>query len=194
MIKYVFGAAIIFLNACTNNNTVEKTTVPDTAVAAEPVHFFPVTAYLKGQVYDITQRGITPIKYTTINNRTDSVMVKFEQLNSLLAEFLQPEIDSLSLIAFYTETKFFDQSVNAVTFTYDAKPALPDSAALRHWDVYIDPGTGKVKRIYMVKNIAANKTLQLTWQSSKWCKTVTLIPKPDGSSSVEKEEKILWEY
>ncbi len=193
MIKYVISITIIFLQACANNTAVEKQAAATTEVA-DTVKFFPVTAYLKGQLYDITQRGITPIKYTTINNKTDSVLVKFEQLNSLLAEFLQPEIDSSSLTSLYTETKFFDQSVNAVTFTYDAKPVLPDSAVLRHWDVYVDPETGKVKRIYLVKKTTPNKTMQLTWQSGKWCKTVTLAAKPDGSGIVEKEEKILWEY
>jgi hypothetical protein len=49
----------------------------------------------------------------------------------------------------------------------------------------------------MVKRKKENnqdKTLQLTWQAGKWCKTTTIFTKPDGSTGVEKEETILWDF
>jgi len=111
-----------------------------------------------------------------------------------LKEFLQPEIDSANLVPFFTETKFLDQTINAFTFTYDPKIQLPDSVNLKHWDVYIDPETSKVKRVYIIKRSGENKILQLTWQSNEWCKTTTIITTPDGISKIEKEEKISWDY
>ena len=191
---YLLSAALLFLNAC-NNSTPEKKVMQNNAdTVIENPSFFPVTDYLKGQIYDIKQKGLTPIKYTTVNGHTDSVMIKFDQLNELLKAFLQPEIDSANLVPYFNETKFLDQSIDAFTFTYEAKSQLPDTLLLRHWDVYVEPETGKVKRIYIIKKEAANKTLQLTWQSDKWCKTTTIINNPDGTAAIEKEEKISWDY
>lgn len=189
MIRYFFGAALILFYAC-NNNTPQKTV----ALPEEKLSFFPVTSYIKGQIHDINEKGLTPIKYITINNRTDSVMVKFENLNESVKEFLTPEIDTANLAPFFTETKFLDQTINAFTFTYDPKKQLPDSIKLKHWDVYIDPETSKVKRVYLIKSNGENKTLQLTWQSNQWCNITTIINNPDGSSIIEKEEKISWDY
>jgi hypothetical protein len=173
---FLIAAATLLLNAC-NNGGEKATAVPAAAVQEKP-SFFPVTAYLKGQIREIKERGITPVKYVTINNHTDSVFVTFAQLDEVLKEFLHPEIDS----------------VNAFTFTYEPKPPLPDSVLLTHWDVYIEPEVSKVKRIYLVKKGGANKTLQLTWQSNEWCKTTTIVTNTDGTSIVEKEEKISWVY
>jgi hypothetical protein len=192
MIRYLFSAALILLSACSNNPTPQASS--QNTSAAENPNFFPVTAYIKGQIHDIRQKGLTPIKYTTVNNQTDSVMVKLDQLNELCNEFLQPEIDTANLISFFTETKFLDQTINAFTFTYEPKTLLPDSIPLKHWDVYIDPETSKVKRIYIIKAISKSKTLQLTWQSNEWFKTTTIRTNPDGSSTVEKEERISWNY
>lgn len=180
------------LCACGNNSSEIKPT-PVSKVEEES-SFFPVTSYLKGQLYDIKAKGVTPIKYTTINNRTDSVMVKLDSLNILCKEFLQPEIDSTNLINFFTESKFLDQTVDAFTFTYDAKKNIPDSIQLIHWDVYVEPETSKVRRVYITKKGDSNKILQLTWQSNQWFKIVTLISNKDGTSTVEKEEKISWDY
>jgi hypothetical protein len=192
MTKCFLIAVILFLNAC-NNNRKEKTVLQNTAVEEKPV-FFPVTSYLKGQIYEIKEKGITPIKYITINNHTDSVFVTFAGLDEALKEFLHPEIDSVNLTPFFTESKFLDQSINAFTFTYEPKPQLPNYIPFIHWDVYIEPEISKVKRIYLVKKGGGNKTLQLTWQSNQWCKTTTIITHADGTSTVEKEEKILWVY
>jgi hypothetical protein len=191
---YLFAALLILLNSC-NNNTPEKTIVQhNTDTVEERLSFFPVTAYIKGQIYEIKQKGLTPKKYTTITNHTDSVLIKLEKLDEMLAAYLHPEIDSVNLVAFFTETKFLDQSIDAFTFTYDPKSGIPDTIPLLHWDVYIEAETGKVKRVYMVKKIEGNKTQQLTWQSNQWCKTTTIINNSDGTSVVEKEEKISWDY
>jgi hypothetical protein len=193
---YLLATVILFLNAC-NNNPAPETKPQSNAVdtTAEKPDFFPVTTFLKGQIFDIKHKGLAPLKYTTVNNITDSAFVKLEQLDSLLTEFLHPEIDSLNMVPFFTESKFLDQSVDAYTFTYDPKTTLPDSIPVKHWDVYVDPTTSKVNRVYILKKAGNNKTLQLTWQSNQWCKITTISSSPDGSSStVEKEEKISWDY
>ena len=191
MIRYLLATAIILLSAC--NNSTTQSVSPQTTTEEKP-SFFPVTAYIKGQILEMREKGQTPIKYTSINEKTDSVMVKFEELNALCKEFLEPQIDSANLVDLFTESKFFDQTINAFTFTYEPKTQLADSLTLKRWDVYVDPETGKVKRVYIIKSAGQNKTLQLTWQSNEWFKTTTITTNADGTSAIEKEEKISWDY
>ena len=181
----------IFLS-CTNSSNSEA--VKKEKELPEKQSFFPVTSYIKGELYDFNKDGINPLKYTTIKNHTDSVWLKIEDINEAVKEFLYPEIDSVNLISLFTEKSFLDQSIGTYTFTYDATGPLPDTMTLKHWDVYIDPASGKVKRIYMVKDISKTKMLQLTWLGGKWCKIVTIVTDQNGVSSVEKEEKITWDF
>lgn len=192
MIRYFLPAVLLFLTAC--NNAEQATDSNITPATVKKVSFFPVTAYFKGQLIDIRQKGQNPMKFVTVNNHTDSVIIKFEELDSLVKEFLNPVIDTSNLIAGYTETKFLDQTINAFTYTYDINPGTDPEPLLRHWDVYVDPENGKVKRVYIIKKTADNKTLQLTWQHNQWFKTTVLAPGKDGNDTIEREEKIVWDY
>lgn len=190
---------LAFFGSCTNSSSnkdvpVVKPVIDSARLKKENNKFFPVTSYIKGQLFDIIKKGVNPLKYTTIKGHTDSVWLKIEQLQETVKEFLEPEIDSANLTTLFTEKKFLDQTLDAFTFSYDPSDQLPDTMKLMHWDVYVNPETGKVKRVYMVKSGGNDRTLQLTWIGDKWCKITTLINNPDGSSVVEKEEKITWEY
>jgi hypothetical protein len=193
--KIVISLLISGLFLCSCNDSGKQTAVqPSNKDTAEKQRFFPVTAYLKGELFNLKKSGINPLKYTTINDRTDSVWLKIEELDSALQEFLKPEIDSANLITLFTEKSFLDQSIDAVTFTYDPTSLLPDSMKLKHWDVYIDPKTNKVKRVYMVKDVDKTKILQLTWISNQWCKIVSIVTNDKGESKVEKEEKFILDF
>lgn len=181
-----------FLSSCS------QPSAPKTIEAEkkEPVknHFFPVTSYLKGQLYEVKLKGVNPLKYTTINNRTDSVWIKIEEFENVVKEFFTPVIDSTNLTSLFTEKNFLDQTIAAYTFTYDPASPLPDSMKLKRWDVYIDEETGKVRRVYMVKEASPSTMLQLTWQGGQYCKIVSIVTDEKGNSSVEKEEKITWDF
>ena len=185
-------ACSVFLYSCSDSGKfAEKIPVKDTVV---PQKFFPVTEYLKGEIFTIKNTGVNPLKYTTINGQTDSIWLKIEQLDSTVSQFLYPKIDSVNLTALFSEKSFMDQSLNAVTFTYDPSGVLPDSMKLKHWDVYIDPKTSKVKRIYLVKQLDKDTMLQLTWVSGQWCKTTIIVTDENGSMKVAKEEKLIWDF
>jgi hypothetical protein len=185
-------ASCLFLISC--NNTAKSPAEITEKEKLENQRFFPVTAFLRGEVYSIKKNGINPLLYTTANEHTDSTWLKIEELDAAVQEFLHPIIDSVNLVTLFTEKSFMDQSINAVTLTYDPTGILPDSMKLRHWDVYIDPKSGKVKRIYMVKEIDKTKTLQLTWVSSQWCKITSFITDEKGLMKIEKEEKLIWDF
>lgn len=182
----------LVLFSCSNpGKNEEAVAAKDTAEAPK---FFPVTAYLKGEIFNIKKDGINPLKYTTINNKTDSAWLKVEDMDAAFSEFLTPEIDSSHLVTLFTEKSFLDQTIGAVTLTYEPTGVLPDSMQLKRWDVYIDPNTNMVKRIYMVKDLDKTRSLQLTWVSKHWCKMTTIVTDAKGQSKIEKEEKVSWDF
>jgi len=187
------GLALLLLNSC--NRPSEKK-INDKLHTEDSIHqsFFPVTNYIKGQIKAIIDKGVNPVKYVTINDHTDSSWLKVEELPQAFEDFLHPVIDSANLTSWFKESGFMDQTINAFTFTYEATAPAPDSINLLHWDVYIDPPTGNVRRVYLVKSEGEGNSRQMTWQGDKWCKIVDINTKPDGTSVVEKEVKISWDF
>ncbi len=194
MIKSIIFPFLLLLAAAGCNSSTPAAETNSKAGADKKENFFPVTTYLKGQLYDIKQKGVSPFKHTTVKDRTDSVIIKLEEIDAYAKEFLEPVIDTANLINSYTESKFLDRTIDAFTFTYERSVTAKDTIPILHWDVYVEPETGKVKRVYIVKKTAGNKTLQLTWLHDQLFKTTVLITNADGTSSIEKEEKISWNY
>ncbi len=155
--------------------------------------FFPVTNYLRGQIAEIKSRGFTPLRIDSTAGRKDSTWVKLESLDSTFKEFLEPEIDSQNLIKFYKEDKFADQTLGTYTFTYTSLPNLPEANALKRWDVYISQETSAIKSIYFVKKFA-DKELQLTWESNRGSKQVSIATDKTGRQFVEYEQVIIWNF
>ncbi|HPH85192.1 MAG TPA: hypothetical protein PLC48_07010 [Ferruginibacter sp.] len=192
-----FIVALLLVASCKQGNKSGKDiqSVKDTMIAEQPEvsFFFPVTSYIQGQIFDIKKNArVNPLKITSINNKIDSSWLKMEDIDKELTEFLSPKIDSGNFTAFFSEKKFLDQTLGAVTLTYDPLKSLPDSIYLKHWDVYIDPESNEVKRIYLLKK-SNGKTIQLTWQSGKWCKQIFIAPDAAGNEHVEKEITIKWD-
>jgi hypothetical protein len=182
---------IILLQACASK---EENNTPTNIVTKDTVgNFFPVTTFLKGQIFEIKNGGTTPVRKIIINKKTDSSWVKMEVLDSLLTEFLNPLIDTANLKETFAEKKFLDQTVNAFTFTYDPINVAKNNFAFKHWDVYVDPDNQKVKRIYLLKKINATTDMQLTWLADKWCKMIT-IETVNGKATISKEESFTWKF
>lgn len=199
MKKNLFCIAILCIVFSCNNKTEEANIVADTKPEADStkVTFFPVTSFLKGQLLVLDSLPVTVLQIKTVGKKSDSTWLKKENVRPVLQPFISQEIGADNLTAFFKQTKFNDQTVEAITFTYEPLAALPDSITLRHWDVYIQPETGKVKKVYLLKRLnidGKNYTEQLTWQTDKWAKIVTILNKPDGSSEVESETKLVWDF
>lgn len=185
-------ATLLLSSACKNNKVAvskETSINPQIIIGDTVTNFFPVTSYLRGEIFGIKTGGITPVKKTTVGKMTDSVYIKEVDFETTFSVFLFPTIDTSNLKNTFTEKRFLDQTLNAFTFTYDPTNGKDNDFAFSHWDVYVDPETNKVKRIYLTKNIDTDTQLLLTWQSGKWCKIVTV-----KNASIVKEEKISWSY
>ena len=192
---------IFFLIAigCNNihNDAATAITRVDAASQNKKDSFFPVTSFIKGQLLLLDSLPITPLHTIIVNNKTDSIWIKRNELALLLKDFLSPEIKETNLTNYFKETSFNDQTIDAITFTYDPLPTLPDSFSLRHWDIYIVPESGKISKIYLVKQAKEREgiiTRQLTWKTNKWASITTLINKPDGITTILKAEKFTWNF
>jgi hypothetical protein len=193
--KLLYAVALLFVSCRSHEtkNDQQITTADSSTEKTETPRFFPVTDYLKGQVYEIKNGGLNPIKIITEHSHTDSGWLKMEDLYSEVTDFFTPEIDSANLISLFSEKKFLDQTLNSITFTYDPVKILPDSFALQHWDVYVDPNSGKVTRIYLVKKLPQKKIQQLTWLTGKSCNIKTIVEDTTGRPVIEKEMTIKWD-
>lgn len=188
--KIFVVAFVILFSACKHSpkTSVEKQNEPVNSEIVE--NFFPVTSYLKGQIAELKSDGINPLILTTNGSRVDSTWLKVDSFNIAFKEFLSPLIDTSNLKSFFKETRFLDQSIPAYTWTYSPISALPDSINLQQWDVYVNPETNKVERIFIKKTAPGNIQLQLTWVAKEYAKIVSI----KDNNIIEKDITIKWRF
>ena len=195
MRKFVTGhyfLLTIILFSC-QTSTSEKQQVTE----EDNVEVFPVTDFLLGQVNEISTMPVTLLKILKQNNHEDSQWINRDSIRALAAPFLFPIIDSAEFNKKYSAHSFLDQTINAITFTYDAIRPSADTFPLTHVDVYIDPESRKVQRIYLIKekNTAGkNRMQQLTWNVADGFMVRSIIQDPGDSIPRIIEEKVLWKF
>lgn len=183
-------AAALFFYSCQSAETN-----PQLKSATDTIKFFPVTSFLQTQLIAIDSLPVTIMYVVTENSKSDTSWIKKNQRDSILKTFLVEEIKQDNLTDFFKESTFKDETINAITLTYDAFGKIPDSIHIRHWDVYIDPDKGKVKKIYIEKEFLKEGIQQhLIWQSDQFAKIITLKATEKNKLTVVKEEKIVWDF
>lgn len=196
--RIIYLISFFFLWSCHNKEKSKAHNLNQTQnidSVQEAQFFFPVTEFLLGQLKEIDSLPVTPLKIINANDKRDSIWLKRNDIRTFAKPFLSPIIDSNTMQNFFEEKSFLDQTINAVTLSYDPVKRLPDSVKLNHWDVYIDPQKNTVQRIYMVKEEVINETTittQLTWQVNKWCSIRTIEQQPKMAPQV-KEEIMKWD-
>lgn len=176
------------------SNTASNQIVDTITQQEEKPIFFPVTEYFKGQLAEFRNRGINPIEYTGDPKHPDSSWIKSEDFEKAFKPFITPVIDSHRLSNKFEEKSFVDQTINSITFSYDPKQELSDSDEVRRWDVYVDPESQTIKRIYIVKKLPSGNMQQLTWQAGKWAKIIELDPEKDGNAAIISQREIKWDF
>jgi hypothetical protein len=187
---------LFFFIIFTGCGSQKNTQVAPVSASSESLSIFPVTSFLKGQLLEIDSMPVTPLQIITVDGKSDSTWLKRADIRSLASPFLTPVIDSLTMSSLFSEKSFLDQTINSFTFSYDPKTTLPDSLHIRHWDVYINPQTNSVSRVYMVKEKNENNidsTIQLTWLADKWY-SIRTIEKEPGKEPKVKEMKMIWNF
>lgn len=201
--QFLFYVVVLFsfiLSGCNNQERNKNEYDSENPFAnmdsiSETHSFFPVSNFIKGQVFDISNAGINPILYSSKNSIVDSVWLKQNEIEKAFEEYFSPFIDSSEYALFFSERKFLDESIGAITLSYDSNENTPDSIKWKHWDIYIDPETNLIKRIYLVKKINNTKTRQLTWIPGMSCRAITINEDIVNHQSVVEDEKIIkWNY
>ncbi|MCX6293814.1 MAG: hypothetical protein NT127_05920, partial [Sphingobacteriales bacterium] len=160
MRNYTFIIIFICLIASCSQNESEKST---TAQPESDASFFPVGNYLLGDIESIKHQGISP-KYVHVKNGiSDSSFLQLQNIETNLSDFLSPMIDSIGMSSWVKESKFYDESIASFTLSYDVQKDYYEKTVWRKWDVYVDPESQKVDRIFLVKNISDSTIAQLTW-------------------------------
>lgn len=178
-------------------NSENSQTQPSVSSEEKKDTFFPVTSFIKGQFLHLDTIPITPLKIVTNKNKVDSSWIKREELRGYLNPFISDEISANKLEKYFAETKFKDLTLNTFTFTYDPKQPTPDSIKIAHWDVYINPETGNVSKIYIVKTWKEKEfeyTQQLTWQTNEWAKIVLIKSNPKKSTNEILDQTFVWDF
>ncbi|MEO6187215.1 MAG: hypothetical protein ABIO82_01245 [Ginsengibacter sp.] len=193
LFKVVIFTLFVFSGACGRQ---EQKLVPREITPEPEIVYFPVTDFIMGQLSELDKAPVTPLRLDINGNHVDSTWLKREDIRRLAQPFLHPLFDSLSMAAFFDGKSFLDQTLNAYTFSYDARENKPDSIKLKHLDVYIDPQKNSVSRIYMLKEDRVDSTpvtMQLTWKTGKWfnVRSITQLP---GKEPIVKEEIVKWDF
>lgn len=103
MIKFIVTLIFAgFLISCTNHHN-QKTT--ETKIDSETISFFPVTAFLRGQMAELDSLQLTPLHTVTVKGKTDSFWLKKEELKPLLQPFFLEEITEENLVFFFQSNK-----------------------------------------------------------------------------------------
>jgi hypothetical protein len=187
------AACFLFFSACHSGETDRPITF---STVADRTNIFPVTSFLRAQLKELDTMPVTPLFVKSENGKKDSTWMKRPDIRKMALPFLSLVIDSATMHSFFKESSFLDQTINAYTFSYDPKKTLPDSITLTHWDVYMDPQTNSIQRIYIVKEMdSANQSItkQLTWLVNKWYSIRTITQKKGYDAEI-KEEKMIWDF
>ena len=191
-----FHSFLLFFLIFTWSCNSKKNKVTGIQEADHKMVFLRIADLIRGQLTELDKIQLSPLKIVSYNGRSDSTWVKKEDIHDFANTFLTPDIDTNYLKSLFNEKSFLDQTINAITFSYDPISTLPDTMSLRRWDVYIDPEKQTIKRIYIVKEVKSNgksQTLQLTWIPQSWAKINTLSNDIKNIKLV-KEEKLIWNF
>lgn len=153
--------------------------------------FLPVIEFLTGEIKHVDTVPYTLVKYTTINDRTDSVIINRAEFRKITNEFLEINIRDDKYKDSYDETSFADNSTGTLSFTYVSKS--PD-IKLSKVDAYVNPESQKITRLYLERNYNNGDTAitkKLLWQTTGNFIIITIKNINNKESVVQ--EKIVWD-
>jgi hypothetical protein len=172
--------SIFFVYSCKSKPAKEKAT------------FMDVASYLKGQLAYLDTVPFAILK-TTFKDTiySDSIYIKKEQLRSLVSSYLLPQLEKESFENSFSENTFIDATINTITLTYNA---VDKTLPIQRIDVYVNPETEQIKRIYMVRQEQLKDTSlsqQLLWNHNSSCTIITTYQTGKGQETII-NEKITW--
>ncbi len=157
--------------------------------------FFPVLSILKSQVAHIDTSLYRIIKIVTIDSVSDTTYIRREEFRGLANDFLESaDLTEKKYKKLYTESKFFDESLNRVIITYTPNK---EDLEIKREELHIIPdlSTGdKIKTIIIDKFVPAKDSAiqkRLLWEVDERFQIVTTIQK-SNKPDVTQTLKVIW--
>jgi hypothetical protein len=155
--------------------------------------YLPVTDYIRGEIKTIDSLPVGILKRVTKGNKADSAFIQPAEFRLLAAEFLSNELEKGQFEQSFTESSFFDQSTELLTFTYEGtNPAV----TVKRVDVLISPSLqlDKIKSIYMEKAYKSGDTSiskKMYWKAGASFQVAT--EKKMAQQSRLEQIKVIWD-
>ncbi|RYD98903.1 MAG: hypothetical protein EOP50_04635 [Sphingobacteriales bacterium] len=155
---------------------------------------FPALAFIQSQVRDVDTSLYHIHKIVEDGGHADTTSISREQFRKEAQPFLQlPDINKSSLRDEYSESKYFDETLQNVVYFYTAKDPEAD---LQREQVFIDPneGGGLVKKIII--DLFENRNgfsahRNLIWTSNSHFQISENAPGPGGTERIRRT-RIIW--
>lgn len=181
-----FVICSIFLLSCKEKK--KNGTVPEE-------DFFPVTAFLKGEIARMDSSLATFYKIETAEGKSDTTAIKNTEVKQYAADFAGlPDISSENLKDDYQFTKEYDDILNAYAFIYTTKENHP----VRREDVVLDiapneQGKNDVKSIFVEHWQDKGDSLvrkNMLWETGKNFQITTVTEA--GGTQKTKKLQVVW--
>jgi hypothetical protein len=156
--------------------------------------FFPVTAFLSGEIREMWELGNKVSLAVHKKGKNTQQVWQDDTLSwkESLKDFFSPSIDSNRLGGKYRLSKFMDETIHAVTLSYERTTPITTFPEWNNWNVYIEPETGVVKKLFLVKKTDSTHLQQLTWKHGKSCLIRDFSLDSTGKLVLNKEQEYIW--
>lgn len=182
----VFAALLLVLFSCKGKKN--KPGVPEE-------QFFPVSAYLKGEISRMDKSLHTFYKIETENGKSDTVPIQNITAQQLAADFYNlPDLGSGKLRDDYQITHTYDDALNAFVFMFTTKEDHP----VQREDVVLDPAPdekGNYKILSIFAEVWENKgdtsiRKNMLWNAGRSYQITSVIEA--GGKEKTKKLQVFW--
>jgi hypothetical protein len=181
--------ALLTMGACHSKSPSEGTDVRGDSVLA----------FLHGQISRLDAGTASLTLYNTHNGKEDSSHIRTSDVQSMTAPFLVA-LSSLSTgqgtasgwASLYKESSFPDSSNYRTVISFQA---LSDSTPLNMVDVYINPDTKSIRKMYLQYSLHradSSVSKQLIWETDKSFTLITTIDKNEYTADLL-QQKVVWD-
>lgn len=186
MSKWLLLPFLPLLFSCQNKAKKE-------AADAEP--YFPIKSYIESQIAHVDTSLYNIRRIETINNHSDTTIIKREDFKAQAKDFLEiPDISKNKWKDDYTETKIYDEVLQSAVITYTPKE---EDAEVRRQEVIIKPNANEgdqVRTIFIDRSFedgSSSVQQKMLWEVNKWFRIVTITQKPNQPEQI-KTVQVIW--
>src|SRR4051794_23659522 len=183
----VFLYACFVLISCKNNKKQQSSEKP----AADSSVYYPINDYIRQQVKLVDSIPYYVYRVLVVNGKRDSTTISRPVFDSLVQQFIVPELEEGSLRKNFSESVYVDESTNSVTLTYTPKDS---NANVQNAMVLLDTTAHNVKWTFinMLQNKGDSTILQkIGWKGDESCYINRSVSYADGKRN-EMQLNIVW--